>query len=178
MRIENPAVFWANPAPRSVSVSGKNDDDAPWLSYRASPMEENMAWTRDCCIGIPEIDRQHRILFDCVLLLEDCLASGTTRSTIQSVLGQLVDFARLHFACEERSMRDHQYPGLEKHLQFMGNLRDLQQRLRRGAVSNAAIFFIENRLLEHILTSVSEYGSWLAEAGKRGEGDKVPKASN
>ncbi|MBI4290341.1 MAG: hemerythrin family protein [Betaproteobacteria bacterium] len=173
MRIENPTDFWAGPAPHSGSRT------TPRITSCPRPMGENMAWTRDFCVGIPEIDQQHRILFDCVLLMEDSLTEGAARSTLQSVLEQLVNFARMHFADEETSMRNHRYPGLEKHaeehLQFMGNLRDLQERLQRADVAKEAIFFVENRLLEHTLSSDREFASWLADAGARGEGGHVLK---
>jgi hemerythrin-like metal-binding protein len=107
--------------------------------------------------------------------MEDSLSKGDTRSTLQSFLRQLINFARMHFACEESG--DHRYPGLEQHAeehsQFMGNLRDLQERLQRADLAKEAIFFIENRLLEHSLSSDREFASWLAEAGARGKEDNA-----
>jgi hemerythrin len=99
------------------------------------------------------------------------VSTGTTRSAIQSVLGQLGNFARLHFAYEESSMRNHLYPRLEEHAaehsQFMSDLMDLEGKSHRVKVSRESIFFIENRLLEHCMGSDREYASWLAKAGER-----------
>ena len=136
-----------------------------------------MGSTKDFNAGIPEIDQQNRILMDCISLIEEAVSKKTPRSAIQPLLGQVVHFAQLHFDCEESAMRNYQYPGLEKHaeehLQFMSNLRDLQERLQGDDVANEAIFFIENRLLEHSMGSDRQYGSWLTEAGERGEGGDV-----
>ncbi len=136
-----------------------------------------MVSANNFCVGMPEIDQQHRILLDCISLIEESVSRGTTRSAIQPVLGQLANFARLHFAYEESSMRNHRYPGLEKHAefhgQFMSDLRDLEEQSRRAGVSRETILFIQDRLLEHSMTSDREYASWLAEAGERGEGSNA-----
>jgi len=74
-------------------------------------------------------------------------------------------------------MRDHQYPGLakhaEEHLQIMSYLTDWQKRFHAVDVSRQSIFFIENRLLEHCMSSDRQYGFWLAKSGERGERNSI-----
>lgn len=130
-----------------------------------------MESTRDFRAGIPEIDQQTTILLDCLSLIEEAVSKNTPRSAIQPILGQVVQFARQHSAHEERSMLNHQYPGLakhtEEHCQIMSYLMDWQERSLWFDVSLQSIFFIENRLLEHTMSSDRQYGYWLAK-GERG----------
>ena len=132
-----------------------------------------MAWTDEYCVGLPRIDQQHKILLDCISLIQDAVSKRTTVSAIQAVLGQLENFARLHFAYEESSMRNYRYPGseehAEEHLQFMAALKDLQQESQLADTAHQLIILIENRLREHIMHSDRQFASWLGVAEERAE---------
>jgi len=136
-----------------------------------------MAWTTEHCVGLPSIDEQHRILLDCISLIQEAVSKRAACSTIQPVLGQLENFARLHFAYEESSMRSCRYPGLaehaEEHLRCMSDLNDLLEASHLAEVSERLIVPIENRLLEHIMNSDRQFASWLGVTGERGEEIRV-----
>lgn len=136
-----------------------------------------MAWTNEHCVDLLRIDEQHRILLDCIALIQEAVSKRTACSAIQSVLGQLENFARLHFAYEESSMRSCRYPGLaehaEEHLRFMSDLKELQEASRLADMSEQLITPIKNRLLEHTMNSDRQFTSWLGVTGGRGEEIRV-----
>ena len=60
-----------------------------------------MEWKEDYSVQIPEIDKEHQILADCVTELQEAVANGQGWSTVHSAVGRLLFFARTHFTLEE-----------------------------------------------------------------------------
>lgn len=74
-------------------------------------------------------------------------------------------------------MRNYRYPGseqhAEEHLQFMAELKDLQEASHLADTADQLVILIENRLLEHIMRSDRQFASWLGVADERAEGIRV-----
>lgn len=128
-----------------------------------------MDWKNEFSVGIHEIDEQHKVLVDCISLIEAAVTQQQRWSAVHSALGRLVDFARIHFAVEESLMRIHDYPGLEKHIeehrQFSSGLKALQEKSLKADVSQEMAAFIQKELYEHIMTSDKHYAAFLPRAG-------------
>jgi hemerythrin len=72
-------------------------------------------WQSDYAMGDPEIDAQHRMLFDLanriLTIMDPHQGFGELKAAIQALL----DYIQVHFEAEEERMREWGYPELEHH---------------------------------------------------------------
>jgi hemerythrin len=120
-------------------------------------------------IGIPEIDAQHRQLFECIDRLE---AAGDDRQrelAVYYVMDELRDYVRIHFSVEEVVMRLFDYPELEKHAAehrlFASRLESFEQTELKHDVHSEAADFLREWLVNHIQGSDQRYADFLLSAG-------------
>jgi len=113
-----------------------------------------MKWRTEFSVGIEEIDEQHKVLADCVTLIENAVIGKERWLAVHSALVRAADFARIHFAVEESLMRIHAYPALERHIvehrKFSDVLESLQTRSLSADVSEEMIPFLRGWLEEHV----------------------------
>ncbi len=128
-----------------------------------------MEWDKAYSIGIPEIDEQHKQLFDCIDRLE---AAGDDRQrelAVYFVMEQLTDYVRIHFAVEEIVMRLFDYPGLDAHVAehraFEARLKEFEGTELIEDVHAQAAHFLREWLVKHIQGSDRRYATYLLENG-------------
>ncbi len=98
-------------------------------------LDTHMEWRSEFQIGIEEIDKSHRRLFD---KINDFIAATSKgdHSGIFEVLTFLASHAQTYFKTEEELMRRNEYPFLESHLQehkrFIENFMALTQEAEAG----------------------------------------------
>ncbi len=113
-----------------------------------------MGWTDNLLTGIPEIDRQHQVLFDALAHLEQAVTSDDKWSAVHFALVELTGFVSVHFAVEEALMRLHGYPGLEAHIHahraFSADLVEIKQLSIREDVSSEMMDMLKSWLTSHI----------------------------
>ena len=116
-------------------------------------------WDRRFATGLETVDSQHRHLVDIVNLVGDMLAAEhSSAEDIEAIFRQLADYARFHFAEEERLMDEtgvdprHCVRHKEHHAQFIQQV--VQMWRARPAMSNPAEVlhgFLASWLSFHIL---------------------------
>src|SRR5690349_10560035 len=72
-------------------------------------------WGPKLCVGIKDIDDQHKKLVEIVNKLNDAMVAGHGREVIGPTLGELIRYTQRHFADEERLMARHQYEHTVEH---------------------------------------------------------------
>ncbi len=72
-------------------------------------------WNERLAIGVPEIDAQHQELFERIERFEESLHRRGPLD-LTSTFDFLRDYAAVHFATEERLMRETAYPDVEEHV--------------------------------------------------------------
>lgn len=117
-------------------------------------------WREGFCIGIDQLDSEHRHLFALVMALN----LGTVEQTVE----QLLDYVVTHFSREQEAMEKSGYPAFEQHLTlheaFASQIADFLmgsdgwtearvQELRR---------FLNKWLISHIMTHDIRFGKWFA----------------
>ena len=127
-----------------------------------------MEWKSRFEIGIPEIDKQHMIIVECITSLEQAVGKRAGKagwSAIHSVLGQLSAYVRMHFASEEALMHQYGYPGIrehsDEHLQFMHDLSMLQQKSMTRDIAHELLDFLDGWWHEHIMERDKQYVPFL-----------------
>ena len=74
-----------------------------------------VTWSDSYSVNVEEIDEQHRKLLDLVNGLHAAVESSADKDELTDMLGDLVEFTRMHFSTEEKLMKKHGFPELKKH---------------------------------------------------------------
>jgi hemerythrin len=127
-----------------------------------------MKWKAKYALGIEEIDKQHRVLLDCMTTIEDAIQAGDRWSAVHFGIVQLRDYARVHFTVEETVFKMHQYPGTDEHIRqhqvFMGHLHDIEQKtLAADDLKQDLLKFLRDWLVQHILSADRDYARHIGQ---------------
>ena len=119
-------------------------------------------FTKDCMIGIKEIDDEHKKLFD---MINDAMVLTNETEDAESIAKNLIkglkDYADVHFAYEEAYMKKINDPELERqvkeHKAFTEKINDFKLDISSAEASkkslNELLVYIVNWLYKHILGS-------------------------
>ncbi len=119
-----------------------------------------VVWKEEYNTGEPEVDKQHKILFQYLDDLEAHMKIGDVSDRyIKMLLDNLGIFTRSHFCYEEICMRRSKCPIAEKNKKIHGNLleayRKYRERFEIEGVSEDLVQglhdFLESWLVNHIL---------------------------
>ncbi|MBF0563315.1 MAG: hemerythrin family protein [Alphaproteobacteria bacterium] len=114
-------------------------------------------WSKAIETGHPDIDGQHKRLFDIINHLKTASKAPNTSESVPKVVSELKDYAAIHFSFEEKVMNSFRYDEIllhkQEHVMFMkkvgeisaGNMSDLE-------LCNKLIEFIFDWLMWHITT--------------------------
>ena len=131
---------------------------------------KELKWKDEYLLGIPELDLQHKHIFDCLLSIAAQGLNRHDRWLADSSIVQLVSLVQAHFSLEESLMRILRYPEIEQHIeehrQFHADVHELAQKSLRtkGSVSGAAVKMLHQWLQDHIKTSDRRYADYFAGA--------------
>lgn len=130
-------------------------------------------WGPEFCVGVREIDEQHRRIVELINELHDAMLAGKAESMLERVFAETISYATTHLAWEEELMRRHAYPDLPAqeldHARFKERVRSLQARFAAGEerLSLTAVMFLVDWLAEHIQGLDAKLGKFLNEKGIR-----------
>jgi hemerythrin-like metal-binding protein len=118
-----------------------------------------IAWSDDYSTGNPDIDEQHKQLFQYLADLEEHMAGGADEAYVKRFLDMLGLYTRSHFCFEEICMRRSKCPVAEKnkeqHRKLLDTYRLYRERFEREGVSEDLLeklhAFLESWLVNHIL---------------------------
>lgn len=78
-------------------------------------MTDPLVWTEAISVNIPDIDSQHKALFDIINDLIAIHERGGDPNEILTQIGRLMDYSDRHFLTEENLMAKHNFPGFTEH---------------------------------------------------------------
>ncbi|TWI71162.1 hemerythrin [Desulfobotulus alkaliphilus] len=78
-------------------------------------MPDHFQWQAEYAIGDPEIDAQHRMLFELANRIVTIMDPRKNFSELKASLQSLFDYIDVHFDAEEQLMEEWNYPELENH---------------------------------------------------------------
>jgi hemerythrin-like metal-binding protein len=135
------------------------------------PLEAStvFAWSPSLEIGVPEIDAQHRSLFERADQFATAVQSREPMYRLEELFAFLVEYALEHFAAEERYMRGVGYPQLPQHIQehaqFRRQLAYLVPHWSTEGDSQALLMalmgFLKSWLTEHVTGSDQRIGEYV-----------------
>ena len=128
-----------------------------------------LAWEPSLAIDVPEIDDQHRSLFEQAAKFDAAVRAGESSRTLQELFDFLARYAQEHFEAEERLMREAGYPRLASHMlehaEFRRRLATLLPHWESEGDSTSLLMavsgFLVRWLREHIASSDRAIGEYL-----------------
>ena len=114
------------------------------------------AWNTGLETGHPEIDRQHRTLFDTLFRLKMALAAGEGDRELLKTFDFLRAYAAIHFRTEEEWMTRHGYPQVEAHREWHRHFTLQVKALAEASAGDPelkgaeVVRFLENWFVGHI----------------------------
>jgi hemerythrin-like metal-binding protein len=127
---------------------------------RPAPIPESDAMLT----GVPEIDRQHRILVDALVEARAKLTGDAADPLFERITRDLLAYAIYRFDAEEQAMRRHGYDAdapdaaaihLAEHRRFSERVVALRKAARMGEPGSKAalLSFLEDWLANHVMTA-------------------------
>ncbi len=121
-------------------------------------------WTPKLSTGVPDLDEQHKAIFQWLDELESATAEQRTLFGVY-VITRLKHYLREHFAAEEALMKSAGYPGLAEHLaqhaEFRAKLNELQLKSIGEDISEDTVRFLNHWLVNHIAKTDMAYVPYL-----------------
>ena len=131
-----------------------------------------MEWTKDLAVGIEIIDRQHQELFRRINNLIIAIREHRCKSEIDGTITFLDDYARVHFAEEEKRMKEAGYTGIEEqrrdHRKYLAALADVKEQAAlpriQGATYELSVTVnqvVVDWIVDHIMKIDRKFGEFM-----------------
>jgi len=126
-------------------------------------------WKAEYAVGHPDIDSQHKRLFQLAAELHSSMLAGHGKEILNRVLNNLISYTKHHFAAEEQLMADSGYPDYlqhkAKHDQLTAQVVEFQKDFVAGrtAITVDLLQFLSNWLQHHIGLTDRKIAAYLHE---------------
>lgn len=126
-------------------------------------------WNNSYSVGIRSVDAQHQNLFAIARELHSAMVAGQGKAALARILDRLVQYTLVHFAHEERLMRQYEYPDLAAHKAEHDALASQVVKFQeefsagRGAITVQLLQFLKDWLQKHISGTDLKYAPHMKE---------------
>jgi len=124
-------------------------------------------WSEAYSVGHPDIDSQHKRLFQLAEQLHAAMTAGKGKQCLSTTLGNLIAYTKRHFSDEEILMQSNRYPLYQQHraehVALTEKVVQFQRSFEAGraAVSVELMQFLSSWLTHHIGSSDKKVGAYL-----------------
>ncbi len=138
--------------------------------FKLSDSGKLIEWSRSYSVGVTQMDNEHKRLIDIINNLYAAMRSGRSHEAIGSVLDELIDYTKTHFAHEESLMQKTGYEGFDtqkrSHVELVNQALEIQKKFRNGtALGQEVMTFLKNWLINHIQGLDKQYGPVMNKKG-------------
>lgn len=126
-------------------------------------------------LHVDEMDSDHAELFRLIQELEAATSTGNERQVHADVVERLEGYARRHFDCETRLMRDSGFPAVEQqahedeHERFLSRIlqwrREAESHMRSETAVGSIAGFLQAWLKHHIKGKDADLAAFLLSRG-------------
>jgi hemerythrin len=131
--------------------------------------EDSVVWDDSFSVGFEAIDHQHKGLVNMTNTLFEACRQGAAMAdvTYLTTIRKAVEYARIHFADEEKYMGKANYPRLNEHKKeheaFVAKIVETLNEFESGKTAPINMArFLKKWLLNHIAVSDKQYAPYLA----------------
>lgn len=129
-----------------------------------------MEWKDEYCVGILEIDNQHKLLLRSFSVVEESIKLNQGWSNTHYAIIELTQLARMHFSFEEAIMRMFGYPEIDahqrEHQHFFDKIRFIERQSLKKSAELEMVEFLESWLTNHVLNSDLGYAKHIFSVGQ------------
>ncbi len=124
-------------------------------------------WNDNLSVGVPSIDRQHKVLIALINDLHISIEIGKGQSDAKLILKKIINYAIAHFIYEESLFTSKNYVATKEHLASHENIKtkllDLKTKSEDANfnLSEELMVFLKNWLNNHILKEDMGYSELL-----------------
>ena len=125
-------------------------------------------WDEKYSVNIVAIDTEHKRLVELINKLHDSMRDRKTDQVLGTIVSELVQYTKTHFATEENFLSKNGYPKLndhkKEHKDFIQKISDFEDGFKNGKLmlSMEIISFLKDWLIKHIQGSDKEYGDYFS----------------
>lgn len=129
--------------------------------------DDLFSWTDDWSVGVSQADFQHRQFIHLINEAYHALTVPREIGTMRDVVDGLLDYAKVHFACEEKLFEEYAYPDAASHRRehesFLASAKEFKETLLSGETqTNVSVcLFMKNWLVRHIASSDKKYAEYF-----------------
>lgn len=135
--------------------------------------KEFILWNDKWATGIKTIDDQHKHFIGIVNKAYTINEKGKDKKILGDILGELTEYARIHFSTEENYFDDTEYPDSdmhkEKHQKLVAKVLGFSKRFETekdfSVLVKDFLEFLRGWLDEHLVRVDHKYVPWLTEHG-------------
>lgn len=126
-----------------------------------------ITWNDKLSVSVAAMDLQHQQLVAVVNKLHEAMTQGRAKDQINSILRELVNYTKRHFAAEESFMRSIKYPNYDAHKRLHDELTrkviEYQTRIEKGELvtPNTLLNFLHLWLINHIQEEDKQYAGYV-----------------
>lgn len=126
-------------------------------------------WSERYSVGIPLIDRHHRMLIAFINGLGESMERGSDATQIGRILDELVTYTKMHFSYEEALFDQYGYPQQLEHRDYhrrlVSKVQNFVERYKSGNADfgSELLEFLRHWLSHHILEDDMAYSAFLRE---------------
>ena len=124
-------------------------------------------WDERLSVGIPSIDRQHKVLISLINELHVSMEDGRGKFQAKHVLKKIIHFARSHFIYEESLFKRVHYLETDEHIQSHQRITSTLVELKADSgnpdfdLPDTLMTFLKHWLNQHILIEDMGYSKLL-----------------
>ena len=128
-------------------------------------------WSDTYNVKIGIVDIQHKKLVSIINELHQAMVGGHGKEKLGSILANLIDYTKMHFATEEKLMESRGYPDYPDHKgehdRLTGKVVEFQRKFQANEVGLTieVMDFLKDWLSKHIMGSDKRYGPFLNAKG-------------
>ena len=131
-----------------------------------------MLWTQAYSVGVPELDQQHKVLFDIINRVAVLDGSADSSERLHEILIALFDYFESHCKSEESYMQMISYPGFDgqkaQHEEFLNKLDAISTKALDHKLDSVELYyFLRGWLIEHVMESDQQYRRYFEESHSR-----------
>ncbi len=126
-----------------------------------------IVWDERHSVRVRQIDDEHQGMIAQVNALSDAMKLRKGKDEIERILSELIVLTQVHFASEERLMKDHNYPDYPRHKaeheRLVQEISALEKRFAEGdlLLSFAIMLYLKGWAMAHISSCDKALGAYL-----------------
>lgn len=130
-------------------------------------------WKEEYSVGVKEIDDQHKHFIDLLNRICDAVGGNKSLAELEVLFQELAEYAKKHFATEEKYFDKFSYPEAEehklKHREMWQDVQDIRNMKDKDAIDfyGSVVYFLIEWLENHLEKEDQKYKECFSAHGLR-----------